>query len=68
MYGVKPQRLPGLVQCTQPKIMAALDIDRRQIHTVRRIDQEVPQAIDNVGVQQVRQVSRQMPKQSHLHP
>ena len=37
--------------------MAALDIDRRQIDTVRRIDQEVPQAIDYAGVQQIRQVS-----------
>ena len=44
--------------------MAALDIDRRQIHAVGGIDQEVPQAIDNVGVQQVGQVSRQMPKQA----
>src|SRR6185295_15758821 len=44
--GRKPQRLPGLVQRAQPKIMAALDIDRRQIHAVRRVDQEIPQTID----------------------
>ncbi|MET4844762.1 hypothetical protein ABIF62_005257 [Bradyrhizobium japonicum] len=60
----KPQRLPGLVQCTQPKIMAALDIDRCQIHAVRRIEQEVSQAIDNVSVQRVGQVPRQMPQQA----
>ena len=37
--------------------MAALDIDRRQIDAVGRIDQEVSQAVDNVGVQQICQVA-----------
>ena len=44
--------------------MGALDIDSRKIDTVRRIDQEVPQTVDNVSVERIREVSRQMPKQA----
>ena len=56
------QRLSGLVQCAQAEIMAALDIDGRQVHSIRRINQQVPQAIDKLRVQRICQVARQVPK------
>src|SRR6476661_2625792 len=58
------QRLSSLVQCAQAEIMAALDIDGRQVHSIRRINQQVPQAIDKLGVQRIRQVARQVPKEA----
>ena len=40
----------GLVQGAEPEIVAALDVDRGEVHAGRRIGQEVAQAVDNAGV------------------
>src|SRR5262245_23492116 len=44
--------------------MTALDIDSRKVDAVWRVDKQVPQAVDKVGIERIRQVARQMPKQA----
>src|SRR5262245_46324228 len=59
----EPQRLARLVQRSEAEVAAALDIDRREVHAVGWIEQEIAQVIDEMRVERVRLVARKMAQQ-----
>src|SRR5207237_8114167 len=53
---IKAERHARLVERAEAEIVAALDIDRRQVLPVRGVEQEVAQAVDDARVQRLRRV------------
>ena len=62
--GRQVQCFAGLVQGAEPEIVAALDIDRGEVHLGRRIRQEVAQAVDNAGVERLRRIGGEVPQEA----
>ena len=62
--GLQPQRLPRLVQRAQAQIAAALDIDRGQIHRHRRHIEEIAQILNNMHIQRIGEIAREVPQQA----
>src|SRR5262245_60392129 len=61
---LKAERLARLVERAEAEIVAALDIDRRQVLPVRGVEQEVAQAVNDARVQCLRRVGSEMAQES----
>ena len=60
VYGSRPSAMRVSLSRADAKIARALDVDRGEIHRGRRIGQEVPQVVDDAGIERLRQVGAEM--------
>ena len=52
--GLEPKILARLVECAEPEIAPALDVDGGEVHADRGVEQEVAQILDDAHVHRLR--------------